>query len=89
MYKKGWMRGDVIHFYYIPKDHRTQYIKPSRGDFIELIPKSEFEQLQQENEELKDFAIWMTGCGYDFTSLDHFNKMRDKLLLTFNPKEGE
>jgi 4-diphosphocytidyl-2C-methyl-D-erythritol kinase len=46
-------------------------------------------QLEQENEELKDFAIWMTGCGYDFTSLDYFNKMRDKLLLNKNPKEGE
>lgn len=32
-------------------------------------------------EELKDFTIWMTGCGYDFCQHEYFNKKRDKLLL--------
>lgn len=31
-------------------------------------------------EELKDFCIWLTGCGYDFTQHEYFNKQRDKLL---------
>ena len=31
-------------------------------------------------EELQDFAIWMTGCGYDFCQHDYFCKQRDKLL---------
>jgi len=30
--------------------------------------------------ELKDFAIWMTGCGYDFCQHEYFNEQRDKLL---------
>ncbi len=30
--------------------------------------------------ELKDFAIWMTGCGYDFTQHDYFLQKRDELL---------
>ena len=38
------------------------------------------EDLKQENEQLKEFAIWMTGCGYDFTQHDYFIKQRDKLL---------
>jgi len=31
-------------------------------------------------EELQDFAMWMTGCGYDFGRLEYFRKLRDKLL---------
>ncbi len=36
--------------------------------------------LEKRDDELVDFAIWMTGCGYNFTQHKHFNKMRDKLL---------
>ena len=32
--------------------------------------------------ELKDFAIWMTGCSYDFTQHSYFIEQRDKLLKT-------
>jgi hypothetical protein len=28
------------------------------------------------SKELQDFAIWMTGCGYDFTQHEHFLKNR-------------
>ena len=31
-------------------------------------------------EDLQDFAIWMTGCGYDFCQHDYFNQKRDELL---------
>lgn len=37
-----------------------------------------------ECDELKDFAIWMTGCGYDFASNAYFCERRDALL-----KEGD
>jgi hypothetical protein len=36
---------------------------------------------QAEIEALKDFAIWMTGCGYDFCQHDYFIKCRDELLV--------
>jgi len=32
-----------------------------------------------EIDELRDFAIWMTGCA-EFTQHEYFCKMRDKLL---------
>jgi len=35
---------------------------------------------KQRIEELQDFAIWMTGCGYDFCQHEYFCKQRDKLL---------
>jgi hypothetical protein len=38
-------------------------------------------QQQAEIEALKDFAIWLTGCGYDFTQHDYFIKCRDELLI--------
>jgi len=31
-------------------------------------------------DELQDFAIWMTGCGYEFTQHEYFIEQRDKLL---------
>lgn len=31
-------------------------------------------------DELKEFAIWMTGCGYDFTQHEYY--MKNKHLLT-------
>ena len=31
-------------------------------------------------EELEDFCIWLTGCGYDFTQHPYFCEQRDKLL---------
>lgn len=34
----------------------------------------------ERNDELVDFAIWMTGCGYDFCQHEYFCEQRDKLL---------
>jgi len=34
----------------------------------------------EEINELRDFAIWMTGCGYDFCQHAYFCEKRDKLL---------
>ncbi len=38
------------------------------------------EKANKDIDGLKDFAIWMTGCGYDFTQHDYFCKQRDKYL---------
>jgi chemotaxis methyl-accepting protein methylase len=42
--------------------------------------KHEVEPLRQQVENLRDFAIWMTGCGYDFGQHEYFIEQRDKLL---------
>ena len=31
--------------------------------------------------ELQEFAIWMTGCGYDFCQHKYFCEQRDRLIL--------
>ena len=43
--------------------------------------KSVINSYQERIKELEEFAIWMTGCGYDFTQHPHFNEQRDKLLI--------
>ena len=39
--------------------------------------------------ELQDFAIWMTGCGYDFCQHEYFCKQRDKLLKNRSASESQ
>lgn len=34
-------------------------------------------------EQLQDFCIWLTGCGYDFCQHDYFIQQRDKLLKDY------
>lgn len=41
---------------------------------------AEMTKLEGKFDELKDFAIWMTGCGYDFGQHTYFCEQRDKLL---------
>ena len=41
------------------------------------------EQLQSRVNELQDFCIWLTGCGYDFCQHDYFIQQRDKLLKDY------
>jgi len=52
-------------------------------EMIHEVPNEVAELLRMvsiERDELKDFAIWMTGCGYDFCQHDYFCHQRDKLL---------
>lgn len=42
---------------------------------------SERNKLKHEKTKLQDFAIWLTGCGYDFCQHDYFIKKRDELLI--------
>lgn len=73
------------------KSQSTELMKRIRGyqdiNAELLAGLAEFKVMQQalkeamkENEELKEFAIWMTGCGYDFCQHEYFIKMRDRLL---------
>ena len=43
-------------------------------------------QLEAEKEAIRDFAQWLTGCGYDFAQHEYFIKNR-KLLCP--PTEDE
>ena len=36
--------------------------------------------VSEERDELKELAIWMTGCGYDFCQHEYFVQKRDELL---------
>ena len=45
------------------------------------ILEMQHKQQQAEIEALKDFAIWLTGCGYDFCQHEYFIKCRDELLI--------
>jgi hypothetical protein len=47
-----------------------------KWDLVTIIEKQ-----QAEIEALKDFAIWMTGCGYDFCQHQYFIKCKDELLV--------
>ena len=50
-------------------------IHKDRGWLLQRIKELEAEKLA-----LQEFAIWMTGCGYDFCQHEYFCQQRDKLL---------
>ena len=52
-----------------------------RGEDRQLEAATMLRQQQAEIEALKDFAIWMTGCGYDFRQHIYYNECFDKLLM--------
>jgi len=67
-----------------------------RGNINECrsIPCSQLDnwyakEQQKKIDELQDFAIWLTGCGYDFEQHDYFCKQRDKLLLNHRHSDSE
>ena len=53
-----------------------------------MLPKVKelIDQQAQEIEQLKEFAVWMSGCGYDFTQHDYFISCRDSLLKKASEK---
>jgi hypothetical protein len=46
----------------------------------EVLADSIINLFQKERDELRDFIIWMTGCGYDFCQHPYFVERRDTLL---------
>lgn len=55
-------------------------VGPGESSFLAKLLAKEFEGHGISIAELKDFAIWMTGCGYDFCQHEYFIKQRDVLL---------
>lgn len=49
-------------------------------EFRNEILRGKIESLDKDVDALQDFAIWMTGCGYDFAALPYFREQRDLLL---------
>ena len=50
------------------------------AELVRLLHLKEGGESCSKCEELQDFAIWLTGCGYNFCQHDYFIKQRDKLL---------
>jgi hypothetical protein len=57
------------------------------GNWYAVEKNKQLDQSRKENEELKDFTIWMTGCGYDFCQHEYFKEQRNKLLKKCFEKE--
>lgn len=57
----------------------------------ECFHRESWYAVEQQNkiEALQDFAIWMTGCGYDFAQHDYFFEQRDKLLKDYVQNASE
>ena len=55
--------------------HKVEYVAGITRPYEQKIA-----ELEAQVAELKDFAIWMTGCGYDFCQHEYFIKQRDVLL---------
>ncbi len=55
----------------------------------DLTAKRCKDEAAEKIEELQDFAIWLTGCGYDFAQHKYFCEQRDKLLLDYKHSESE
>ena len=68
----------------MPDDQPCQATDPKELEeqiMSECVAKNEREWWAKKRiEELQDFAIWMTGCGYDFCQHEYFCTQRDKLL---------
>ena len=60
---------------------RHQQAELKDADKYALELERLYEDAKAEIEALKDFAIWMTGCGYDFCQHEYFNRCRDELLI--------
>ena len=64
---------DLEKFY--KHTHKVEYVAGITRPYEQKIA-----ELEAQIVELKDFAIWMTGCGYDFCQHEYFIKQRDVLL---------
>ena len=53
-------------------------LRQQQDEIIKL--KLEWQYMADLTEKLQEFAIWMTGCGYDFTQHEYFIECRDELL---------
>ena len=70
--KESGWGGDHLAEYFLAKDAWNKAI----------------EKATTEIDKLRDFAIWMTGCGYDFCQHEYFCKQRDELLKNIGGAEA-
>ena len=73
----------VENYYTEPQDevlisHIATMLRQQQAEITKL--KLEWQYMADLTEKLQDFAIWMTGCGYDFCQHEYFIKCRDELL---------
>ena len=54
--------------------------KQEKGCYEHAVLTSHIAKQTQLVADLKEFVIWMTGCGYDFCQHEYFKEQRDKLL---------
>lgn len=59
-------------------DETADMLRQQQAEIIKL--KLEWQYMADLTEKLQEFAIWMTGCGYDFTQHEYFIECRDELL---------
>ena len=59
-------------------NHPLSLTKKGQEYFYEIFKEAQSEQPTKEGE-LRGFAIWLTGCGYDFAQHDYFQKNRHLL----------
>jgi len=72
------MEGEMIDTNELRKAAQAVYLATEEAVADDLSYK--LTKAAQEIDDLRDFAIWMTGCGYDFARLEYFRKQRDRLL---------
>jgi len=54
----------------------------------EAALRARAEAAEADADQLRDFAIWMTGCGYDFASVPAFRE-RQHLLIKKEPTDDK
>ena len=83
------MGGDacVVHKVGIFEVQENGIVRGINGVIVGRL--SELETLKKTVLELQDFAIWMTGCGYDFCQHEYFCKQRDKLLKDYSHSSSD
>ena len=77
------------------KDEAVKLVRIQYDSVCEMFHRKEEEkdrqlaELEAQVNDLKAFAIWMTGCGYDFTQHQYFIDQRDKLFKSDNQTKEE
>ena len=77
-------QGGQVNGIVMPDDQPCRATDPKeleRQIMDASVPKNEREWWAKHRiEELQDFCIWMTCCGYEFAKHKYFCEQRDKLL---------
>ncbi len=58
----------------------TEELRAATGEDVAQDLSLKLTNAAKAIDDLRDFAIWMTGCGYDFCQHEYFCQRRDELL---------